>query len=286
MLLGRKYQLTEKGLKELKEIGINDEMVNALIPYTNEEFPSRGKFIKLLREISPHPLSKKLMKLILRYSRPSPLGLERLIPNRNVREWTEAIFFAVIVTIILRVTLIAPFEIPSGSMYPTIKTGDRIFATMYNYGISIPYTEIKLFPASVNRGDIVIFPYPLKPEIDYIKRVVGLAGESVEVKGLKVYINGKRLKEPYAFHDPQTLAMLKNAERDTEVVQNFGPVRVPEGHFFVMGDNRFNSSDSRVWGFVKANTVRGKGQIVYWSHDPEAGLFSGYRLGRVGSLLK
>ena len=173
-------------------------------------------------------------------------------------------------------------------MYPTIKSGDHIFATKFSYGIPLPFTDLKLFRSEVNRGDIVIFPFPKDPSDDYIKRVVGRGGDTIEVRETpkgpqpaQLVINGEPIKEPYVYFDPE---ILNKARMMGELP--FGPITVPKGRLFVMGDNRLNSSDGRVWGFVKENTVIGRGWIIFFSHDPEQGIFSGYRLERFARVLK
>ena len=166
-------------------------------------------------------------------------------------------------------------------MLQTIQIGDYIFASMYTYGLKLPFTDDKLLSQPVERGDIVIFPYPRDPSIDYIKRTIGLPGETLEIREDQVFINGERLDEPYAFFEgKQRLAL--GGDR----ISNFGPVTVPEGKLFVMGDNRYNSADSRFWGFLDVEQVMGKGRIIYWHHDPRESLFSGYRLDRLFSTLQ
>jgi len=215
--------------------------------------------------------------------RRSLLRLERIIPHRATREWVEALIIALAVAVVFRTFLFAPFKIPSGSMIPTIRIGDHLFASKFSYGLPIPFIDARLFAQEVRRGDIVIFPYPLDPSVDYIKRVIGTGGETVEMRGRTVYIDGTPLDEPYAYYDPR---IVKQFERRGQPLPDYGPVTVPEGKLFVMGDNRLNSADSRVWGFVDVDDVIGEGLIVYWSHDPRAGLLSGYRLGRIGTILE
>ncbi|MDP7157156.1 MAG: signal peptidase I, partial [SAR324 cluster bacterium] len=181
----------------------------------------------------------------------------------------------------VRTYVIAPFKIPSGSMIPTIQIGDHIFASMYSYGAWLPFTDDKLLAQPVKRGDIVIFPYPRDPSIDYIKRTVGLPGETLEIREDQVFINGEPLDEPYAyFEGKQRLAL--GGDR----ISNFGPITIPEDRLFVMGDNRYNSADSRFWGFLDAQQVMGKGRFIYWHHDPRESLFSGYQLDRVFGTLQ
>lgn len=290
MRFGRSYQLTDRALRELEESGLNNSVLKELQPLRGQSFAARKDFSTALLGLKGGGQSKAEQKLIFKLSRRSLVGLERFIPNRSLREWVEALIFAVVVAAIVRTFLFAPFKIPSGSMIPTIKIGDHIFATMFSYGVPVPFAGFKLFPSSIKRGDIVIFPYPLDPSVDYIKRAIALEGETVEVRGVTVYINGKALDEPYAYHQPEILAQIRNNGAE----ESFGPVTVPPGKLFVMGDNRFNSADSRAWvdnrgihkPFVDVGTVKGKGQIVYWSHDPDAGLLGGYRLGRIATMLK
>ena len=123
------------------------------------------------------------------------MRLDLLIPNRTIREWTEALIFAVVVATFVRTYFFAPFQIPSGSMLPTIQIGDHIFASMYTYGSPIPFSDIKLFKKPVKRGDIVIFPYPQDPSIDYIKRAVGLLEKLWKFATTKYSLMAKSLKK-------------------------------------------------------------------------------------------
>lgn len=282
MILRRGFQVSAFTLDELDKAGLDARLVAALQRHRGGRTFTRKELLALLAGVAGQPLSTGERRLILRHSRLSLLRLERIIPNRSLREWVEALVFALLVAVVVRTFLFAPFKIPSGSMIPTIEIGDHIFASMYSYGVPVPFTRIKIFPQQINRGDIVIFPFPLDPSIDYIKRVIARGGETVEVRGTKVFVDGVELVEPYAMHDPATLA---ERERQGAGILQYGPEVVPEGHLFVMGDNRLNSSDSRVWGFVDAGTVKGRGQIIYWSHHPDASWFSGYRWGRIGALL-
>ena len=281
-LLGRSFELTELALDELQRRGLGPDQVRALRALLHRKFPTKQEFLTVLGELSPAPSTPAEQKLILKHSRLGFMGLERLIPNRAVREWIEALLFALVIASIVRTFLFAPFKIPSGSMIPTIEVGDHIFATMYSYGLPVPFSEAKLFEQPIRRGDIVIFPYPLEPSVDYIKRVIALGGETVEVRGTRVTVDGRELDQPYAYYDPEIVEEYRRVGRS---LPEFGPVRVPEGQVFVMGDNRLNSSDSRVWGYVDESAIKGRGQIVYWSHDPRAGWLGGYHLGRIGTVL-
>ena len=279
----RSYHVTPEVLSELGQAGVAADVLAALKPLLGHRFASRRALLQALHETHPQPLDRETQGAVVKLARRSLLRLERLIPNRVYREWAEAFIFAVVMAMLLRAFVVAPFKIPSGSMLPTIQIGDHIFATMYSYGLHIPFTDIRVLAQPVERGDIVIFPYPLDPSRDYIKRVVGLGGETLELRGTQLYIDGKPLDEPYAFYDPEILAQLKRMGREAP---SFGPVKIPAGSLFMMGDNRFNSADSRVWGYLHESEVRGRGQIIYWSHDPHAGLLGGYNLGRIGTILR
>jgi len=283
MVLRRTYQLSDQTLNDLKQAGIRPAVLNALQAKSGSSVYRNEEFLQVLAAIGPSPTPEEA-SLICKYSQRSYLRLERIIPNRGLREWLDAAIFALVIALVVRTFIFAPFKIPSSSMVPTIQVGDHIFATMFSYGLPVPFTDIKLFPQPVQRGDIVIFPYPKDPSVDYIKRVVGLPGDTVEVQGKTVLINGKPLDEPYAYYEPAREGLFGVR---CDGLAFCGPLTVPAGHIFVMGDNRLDSADSRVWGFVDESTIKGKGRIIYWSHDPREDLFSlsGYRLSRIGMLL-
>jgi len=283
MALPRTYQLSSQTLTELRAAGIRPAVLNALQAKTGTSVYRNEDFQRVLAGLGPSPTPEEA-DLILKYSQRSYLRLERLIPNRALREWLDAAIFALVIALLVRTFLFAPFKIPSSSMVPTIQVGDHIFATMFSYGIPVPFTDIKLFPRPVQRGDIVIFPYPKDPSVDYIKRVIGLPGDTVEVQGKTVLINGKPLNEPYAYFDPSRDGLFGI---NCSGMPFCGPLTVPPGDLFMMGDNRLDSADSRVWGFLDQRTVKGRGRIIYWSHDPRDDLWdlSGYRLSRIGMLL-
>ena len=206
-------------------------------------------------------------------------------PQKTVlREYAEALIIALILALLIRTFIVQAFKIPSGSMKPTLLIGDHLLVSKFSYSIhvpnEIPFTSVQLFPdyhffSSVpERGDIVVFKFPLEPDKDYIKRVVGLPGETIQVIQQKVYINDKYLKEPYAHHSQPPSPLAPN-NRDF-----MPPLRIPEGHIFVMGDNRENSSDSRVWGVLDLSKLRGKAQWIYWSWDSED---TGLRTDRLGN---
>ncbi|NWF76859.1 MAG: signal peptidase I [Nitrospirae bacterium] len=193
------------------------------------------------------------------------------------REYLEAIITALILALIIRTFVVQAFKIPSGSMIPTLLIGDHILVNKFIYGIEIPFTDKKiLIFRKPHRGDIIVFKYPENPKKDFIKRVVAIEGDVIEEKDKALYLNGQRVIEPYAYHYDKYVKPNGFDPRD-----NFGPLVVPEGKVFVMGDNRDQSYDSRYWGFVDLKDIRGKALIIYWSWDPNNWL----RYNRIGRLI-
>ena len=179
------------------------------------------------------------------------------------REYAEAIVMALILALFIRTFIVQAFKIPSGSMIPTLAIGDHILVNKLSYGVRIPFLERYLLDYSKpDRGDVVVFIFPEDRSKDFIKRVVGIAGDTVEVRAKKVFINGAPADDPHAHfagYDPQAGGAGSGDE--------YGPKTVPENHIFVMGDNRDRSYDSRFWGYVNLNAVRGKAFLIYWSWD-------------------
>jgi len=163
-------------------------------------------------------------------------------------------------------------------MKPTLLVGDHILVNKFIYGVKIPFTNITLVPVKEpKRGDIVVFKFPEDPKKDFIKRVIAVSGDTVQIRNKEVYINDKPIEDPYGTHiDPHTIPG-KLRPRD-----NLDPVTVPPNALFVMGDNRDHSYDSRFWGFVKLSSVKGKAFIIYWSWDKEN---LGVRWKRLGRLM-
>ena len=196
----------------------------------------------------------------------------------RLRENVEAILIAIVIALFIRTFVVQAFKIPSGSMKPTLQIGDHILVNKFSYGIQIPYMGKVIFPVGdPQHGDIVVFKFPVDPRKDFIKRVIGAGGDVVEIQDKTVYVNGKPLNHDVGVYtDPRTIAgSLK--PRD-----NFGPITVPKGALFVMGDNRDESFDSRFWGFVPVRDVSGKAFIIYWSWDSDE--FK-VRWGRLAGLL-
>lgn len=209
-------------------------------------------------------------------------------PEKSVvREYTEAIIVAVILALFIRSFIVQAFKIPSGSMLPTLQIGDHLLVNKFIYGVRIPFTGAVLIPMkSPERDDIVVFKFPKDRSVDYIKRVVGVAGDLIEVKDKQVYVNGKVVSNPHIQFTNTTVMAASAGPRD-----NMRAVKVPEGNIFVMGDNRDNSYDSRFWGFVDLNDVLGRAFILYWSWDLNEPLlsidrFTSIRWGRIGDIVR
>lgn len=178
-----------------------------------------------------------------------------------VREYAEAIVIALIVALFIRTFVVEAFQIPSGSMENTLAIGDHLLVNKFIYGTEVPFIDKRIMEVrDPRRGDIIVFKYPRDPDKDFIKRVIGTPGDTVEIRDKKVFINGI----PYA----TGREIYKDKGSPEEVPRdNFGPVKVPAGSYFVMGDNRDQSYDSRFWGFVPRNNILGEAFIKYWSWD-------------------
>jgi len=201
-------------------------------------------------------------------------------PKRKstIREYIEAILIALLLALFIRTFVVQAFKIPSGSMLNTLLIGDHILVSKFIYGVKNPFGGNTWIPIKKpERGDVVVFKYPLNPAQDYIKRVVGIEGDQIEIKNKKVYVNGTPQDESYAIYlDNKTLPPGQQG-RD-----NMGLKTVPKNSLFVMGDNRDNSYDSRFWNFVDLKDVKGKAFVLYWSWDKKN--FS-VRWNRVGDLV-
>lgn len=192
------------------------------------------------------------------------------------REAIEAILVAVAIALFIRTFLIQAFRIPSASMEDTLLVGDFLLADKLTYGPMIPFTDARL-PGFTepSPGDVLIFEYPLDPDRDFIKRCVAVAGQKVEVIDKILYVDGKRTVDPThsKYEDPRILPKQSPYSRR----DNFGPIVVPEGHIFMMGDNRDNSEDSRYWGTLPIAAIKARARILYfsWAPDPEAPEWTG-----------
>jgi signal peptidase I len=208
------------------------------------------------------------------------------------REYGEAFGIALILALIIRTFFIQAYKIPSGSMEPTLLIGDHILVNKLIYGLRVPDSLFGitfpgipwgqyLFPIeSVHRGDVVVFVFPPDPTKDFIKRVIGLSGDTVQVKDGKVWLNGNPMDDPHAHFEVSEQERSPVSPRD-----NFGPVTVPAGKLLMMGDNRDRSYDGRFWGFVDTNLVEGRAILIYWSWDSDGSSILPIRWSRFGKLV-
>jgi signal peptidase I len=184
----------------------------------------------------------------------------------TLREYFESIVIAVILALFVRTWVVQAFKIPTGSMENNLLIGDHLLVNKFVFGPSLSSAERTLLPMrDIRRGDIVVFKYPDDPDRDFIKRVIGLPGDTLELRNKKVYINGQPIDEPYVHF----LDTSPDAQEVTsfDVRERYGPVKVPERQYFVMGDNRDNSQDSRYWGFLPREFIKGKALMIYWSYE-------------------
>ncbi|MBF0516628.1 MAG: signal peptidase I [Nitrospirae bacterium] len=204
--------------------------------------------------------------------------------KKNIyREYSEAIVTALLLALFIRAFVIQAYKIPSGSMETTLLVGDQLLVNKFIYGVMIPFTETKILMLNhPKKGDIIVFKYPEDLNRDFIKRVIAVGGDIVEVVDKEVYVNHVKLVEPFTQH---TDTSMRNGIPPRD---NMEPRRVPEGKYFVMGDNRDNSQDSRFWGFVDENLVRGKAMVIYWSWDNDKNLnwYEHIRFNRIGRVIK
>jgi signal peptidase I len=190
----------------------------------------------------------------------------------TLREYFESIVIAVILALFIRTFVVQAFKIPTGSMEQNLLIGDHLLVNKFIYAPSATALERAVLPmAPIKRGDIVVFKYPEEPERDFIKRVIGLPGETVEVREKRVYIDGVPLDEPYVFYLQPPSSSPLHEVTSFDVRERYGPVTVPADQYFVMGDNRDNSQDSRYWGFLSRDLVKGKALLIYWSYEAEPG---------------
>ena len=191
-----------------------------------------------------------------------------------LREYTEALLVAAILALIIRTFVVQAFKIPSGSMEDTLLIGDHLLVCKFIYGTHIPFSDEIYFPVTdPQRGDVIVFEYPgdkgksWLERRDFIKRIVGIPGDVVEVRNKKVYVNGTEQVLPQAVHKEPTLILPGSAPSPQDRRDFMPPVKVPPHQYFVMGDNRDRSYDSRFWGFVDRSEIKGKAFIKYWSWD-------------------
>jgi signal peptidase I len=216
---------------------------------------------------------------------------EATFRKSSVREYFESIVVAVILALFIRTFVVQAFKIPTGSMEPNLLVGDHLLVNKFVFAPTATPLERTVLPMrDIKRGDVVVFKFPEEPERDFIKRVIGLPGDTVEVRGRQLFVNGTRQDEPHAHY---LLPVGDDEATGFDVRARYGPVTVPDAHYFMMGDNRDNSQDSRYWGFLPAHYVKGRALMIYWSFEPPnpmgqdsplapiTNLFTGTRWGRL-----
>ena len=187
----------------------------------------------------------------------------------TLREYFESIVIAVILALFIRTFVVQAFKIPTGSMENNLLIGDHLLVNKFVFAPAMTRLERAVLPVKpIKRGDVIVFKYPEEPDRDFIKRVIGLPGEKVEIREKKVYINGKPLDEPYVhFLQPPSTASEWSEVTSLDVRERYPEVTVPADQYFMMGDNRDNSQDSRYWGFLPRELVKGKALVIYWSYE-------------------
>ncbi len=184
------------------------------------------------------------------------------------REYFESIVIAVILALFVRTFVVQAFKIPSGSMEDNLLIGNHLLVNKFVFGGAPTAFERTVLPVrDIHRGDVIVFKFPKEPDRDFIKRVIALPGETVELRRKAVYINGRPIDES-AFHLKFTTPAPVEGAPQRDKVDSFGPVTVPADHLFMMGDNRDDSYDSRYWNFLPMNYVKGRAINIYFSYDP------------------
>ena len=212
----------------------------------------------------------------MKQSSPPPVRVEKSRWRQNL----ESIVLALVIAFAVRSSVVQAFWVPSGSMLPTIQIGDHIFVNKLAYSFRLPLIGTQVWKVGdLKRNDIVVFISPVDRSTDLIKRVIAVPGDTVEIKNKKVYVNGEPIPDSHAHFSDK---MIKpNDARD-----NMAPTQVPEGKFFVMGDNRDRSYDSRFWGFANIDDIKGKATFIYWSRDTSKGWLTPPRLERFGHFIE
>jgi signal peptidase I len=229
-------------------------------------------------ELAPTDIPDVFLDQFIVFERPD-IRLDQLffyntIPSGHkgaFREWVESLAFTIIFVLIFTSYVAQATQVPTESMKPTILVGDHFFLDKVIFPANYPAVIRRYLPhRSVDRLDIVAFKSPTDGNIPFVKRVIGVPGDTIEIRDKAVHVNGKKLDEPYKIHvDSTTYSADPWTPEELKVRDNYGPVVVPPDHYFVMGDNRDNSNDSRYWGFVEWDEIIGKPLFVYWSYESD-----------------
>ncbi|MCA9773429.1 MAG: signal peptidase I [Myxococcales bacterium] len=198
---------------------------------------------------------------------------KRAKTSGGFREYAEAFAVALVLALFIRTFVIQAFKIPSGSMKDTLQIGDQILVTKFSYGIKLPFVNHELIHISdPEREDVIVFVYPEDHRKDFIKRIIGLPGDTVEIRRKELYVNGEHMVRPYERHTDRGFNRLRD---------NYGPKVVPPDSYLVLGDNRDESHDGRFWGYVPREAIKGKAHIIYWSWDGQAHRIRWERIGKI-----
>lgn len=230
---------------------------------------------------------------------PASNGMEvKAQPGKSIiREYAEALVIAIILALTIRVFFVQAFKIPSGSMIPTLLIGDHILVSKLAYGFQLPtdcefqvsFPPVTCYSSTMlaefdtpHRGDVIVFRYPEDENKDFIKRVIGTPGDTISIKNKKVIVNGEELEDT-AFTQRIDPGMIDGRINPRD---NFGPITIPPDSYFVMGDNRDQSLDSRFWGFVKMDKIKGRAFLVYWSWNGQGNWTNWVRWDRIGKFIQ
>jgi len=201
----------------------------------------------------------------------------------KTREYVESFLIAALIALFVRSFFLQAFKIPSSSMEPTLLVGDHLLVNRLSYVVKVPFFDyVILTIASPKKDDVIVFRYPIDPDKDFIKRVIATEGDTIEIKDKVIYINGNKIDDKWGFYSDYSILPGNMQPRD-----NFGPYKVPKDSYFVMGDNRDRSLDSRYWGVVKKEHLVGKALIIYFSwNNKSEDMFHYVRWDRIGRLIK
>ncbi len=250
MKKSERLKLSEQSLARLRKENIPVDILTELEDFKNREFISIKKFSRALQKKIGKDRASQYKRMILMQAE-----IVKHTQKSALREYAEAFIIAVILAFIIRTFVVEAFKIPSGSMMPTLLVGDHLLVSKFLYKFKEP-----------ERGDIIVFKYPDNPARNFIKRIIGVGGDTIEVRDKVVYVNGTPQQEPYTQQISSEILPSEYSPRD-----NFGPIRVAPNSYFMMGDNRDSSLDSRFWKnrFVNRRAIVGKAFIIYWSwiHD-------------------
>jgi signal peptidase I len=192
-------------------------------------------------------------QVVLRY-------IVKVAKNSTWQEYADSGLIAILLALVIRTFLLQAFKIPSGSMENTLLIGDHLLVNKFIYGTKIPFTEKRILKfRDPRRGDIIVFQYPENPYRDFIKRCIALPGDTLEIRNKILYVNNEPMTESYV-----TFRDLRIFPKEMSPRDNFGPIQVPADHYFMMGDNRDYSADSRFWGFLPHKLIKGKAWVIYW----------------------